>query len=106
MRAWILLAFLSGGGTAASAQTCSADLQIAQTLIGELRELDANGQRVQEMMLSGLKASIEQWVDQKQRCQADQVDAESQLRVEQAKMNEFQDQLDKLDQILAGIAGR
>jgi hypothetical protein len=35
-------------------------------------------------------------------CQGNQVDAEIQVRVEQAKMSELQDQLDKLDKILAG----
>jgi hypothetical protein len=38
-----------------------------------------------------------------QQCQSTLLDAESQFRTEQAKMNEIQDQFDKLDRDLADL---
>jgi hypothetical protein len=40
------------------------------------------------------------------RCQAEQAEAESQLRIEQNKMNDLQDQLDKLDKALSAYGAK
>jgi len=169
----MLLATLGIYAAPAAAQAVSQDLQIAQTLVTELRELrqelrntaasiqrvqivmyrlqaqaalvdkaaqrleqarseckgaeiqkkftatqiekaetrkrnsqNASEQRTEEELISGLQSSIEEMTEQTQRCQADQVDAENQFRTEQSKTNELEGQLEKLDQILAGFAGR
>jgi len=57
-------------------------------------------------LISGLQSSIQELAEQAQRCQVDQTDAENQLRTEQSKMSELESQLEKLDQSLAGFAGR
>jgi chromosome segregation ATPase len=49
-----------------------------------------------------LRAGVESLGNDQQQCQAREIEATSQLRDEQAKMNELQDQLDKLDRTLAG----
>jgi chromosome segregation ATPase len=51
-----------------------------------------------------LKAGLESLGNDQQQCQAREIEAGGQLRDEQAKMNELQDQLDKLDKTLAGNA--
>lgn len=48
-----------------------------------------------------LKGSLEMVALQEQQCQTTIVDAEVNLRAEQAKMNDLQDQFDKLDRALA-----
>ncbi len=41
-----------------------------------------------------------------QQCQLREAEADTQFRAEQAKMNELQDQLDKLDKVLAAVGGK
>jgi len=55
-----------------------------------------------EQMMVNFQETMEMFTTQAQECQAEQVDAENQLRTEQAKMNELDDQLNQLDQILTG----
>lgn len=50
-----------------------------------------------------LKSNLEMLTVQDQQCQSTLVDVESQLRTEQAKMSELQDQFDKLDRALADV---
>jgi len=50
-----------------------------------------------------LKNTLEMLSAQEQQCQSNLIDVETQLRTEQAKMNEFQDQFDKLDRALADV---
>ena len=59
-------------------------------------------QRAEEEVLARLKSSIEMWAGEEQQCQVEQVDAETQFRTEDAKVKDLQDQLDKLDKVLAG----
>jgi uncharacterized protein YhaN len=54
-----------------------------------------------EEQLSQLRSSSEQSASLEQQCQIDQADAQTQLQAEQAKMNDLQDQLDRLDKVLA-----
>jgi len=52
------------------------------------------------------KAAAARLAEQEQQCQIEQVDAETQFRTEQAKMNDFQDQLSRLDTTLAAYGGK
>jgi chromosome segregation ATPase len=53
-----------------------------------------------------LKGNLEMLAVQEQQCQSTLLDAENQFRAEQAKMNDFQDQFDKLDRTLADLTRR
>jgi chromosome segregation ATPase len=55
-----------------------------------------------EQVIFQLQANTEMWASQAQQCQGEQADAEAQFRVEQAKMNELENQLEQLDRVLAG----
>jgi chromosome segregation ATPase len=63
-------------------------------------------QKAAEEMLSNLKSSVEMFDTEEQQCQVERADAENQFRTEQAKMNGLEDQLDKLDRVLAGHASK
>jgi HAMP domain-containing protein len=53
--------------------------------------------------INRLKNNLEMLTAQEQQCQSTLIDVETQLRTEQAKMNELQDQFDKLDRALADV---
>jgi chromosome segregation ATPase len=53
--------------------------------------------------IARLKGNLEMLAVQEQQCQSTLLDADSQVRAEQAKMNEIQDQFDKLDRALADV---
>jgi chromosome segregation ATPase len=53
--------------------------------------------------IARLKGNLEVLAAQEQQCQSTLLDAEGQFRTEQAKMNELQDQFDKLDRDLANL---
>lgn len=55
----------------------------------------------QEQALTNLKSNLEMAATEDRECQGRVTEADLQLRAEQAKMTELQDQLDKLDKILA-----
>ena len=55
-----------------------------------------------EQLIADLQPSLVILMGQAQQCQPEQIDAENQFRAEQAKMNELQNQLEQLDQVLAG----
>ncbi len=59
-------------------------------------------QKAAEAELQQLRLFTEQLASQEQQCQIEQAEADNQFRQEQAKMNDLQDQLDKLDRVLAG----
>jgi predicted nucleic acid-binding Zn-ribbon protein len=74
---------------------------------GEARKRNSQNpsdQRAAEEMLSGLKSSIQMWDGNEQQCEIEQADLETQFRTEQTKMNDLQDQLDKLDRLLASTS--
>ena len=58
-------------------------------------------QKAAEAELQRLRSFTEQLTSQEQQCQIEQAEADSQFRLEQAKMNDLQDQLEKLDRVLA-----
>ena len=76
--------------------------QIEQAETRKRNAQNPSDQRAAEEMLSNLKDSDEMWASQEQECQIEQTEAETQFRAEQAKMNDLQAQLDKLDRLLAG----
>jgi chromosome segregation ATPase len=80
----------------------------AQIQMTEGRRRDSQNaadQKAAEAMLVQLKSNDDALTDAEQQCRPGEIDAETQLRAEQAKMNELQDKLDKLDRALAGLAG-
>jgi hypothetical protein len=73
----------------------------------ELRTVQnpADQKRVEEMIARLRPASVKIAGDE-QQCQVREAEADRQARAEQAKMNDLQDQLDKLDKVLAGLGGK
>jgi chromosome segregation ATPase len=59
-------------------------------------------QQSAEALLTLLNSQIEMAAKQEQDCQAPRAEAENEFRNEDAKMNELQEQLDRLDKALAG----
>jgi hypothetical protein len=59
--------------------------------------------KVAEEMLPRLKSNLEMFTSQEQQCRATEADADSLFRAERAKTSELEDQLDKLDKVLAGV---
>ena len=59
-------------------------------------------QKANEDALAQLRAESETIAKQEQDCQAPRVEAETDFRNEEAKMNDLQDQLERLDKTLAG----
>src|SRR6185295_648670 len=76
--------------------------QIERTETAKRSAQNASDRQAAEDTLARLRSSAEMLASDARECQGNQVDAEIQVRTEQAKMSELQDQLDKLDRILAG----
>jgi hypothetical protein len=56
-----------------------------------------------EDMVARIKSNLEMWTTQEQQCHTAEADADTQYRAERAKTTELEDQLDKLDKLLAGF---
>jgi hypothetical protein len=80
--------------------------QIERTEAAKRNAQNSAERQAAEEMLANLKSTAEMFASEAGDCQRDQVDAEIQVRAEQAKMSELQDQLDKLDKVLAGDGRR
>jgi chromosome segregation ATPase len=80
--------------------------QIERTEAAKRNAQTTSDRQAAEEMLANLKSSAEMFASEASDCQRDQVDAEIRVRAEQAKMSELQDQLDKLDKVLAGDGRR
>ena len=65
---------------------------------------DAKERKNREDMLAGIKLNAEQLAAVEQRLQSREIDAETQLRAEQAKLADLQDQLDRLDKLLDSLS--
>jgi hypothetical protein len=63
-------------------------------------------QRNAEETVARMKSAATMYESEEQQCQAREAEAETQARTEQTKMNDLQDQLDKLDKILAGLGAK
>lgn len=80
--------------------------QIEQTESAKWSAQNASDRQAAEDMLVRLRSSAEMFASEARDCQGNQVDAEIQVRAEQAKMSELQDQLERLDKVLAGDGRR
>jgi len=80
--------------------------QIERTEVAKRNAQNTSDRQAAEEMLANLKSTAEMFASEMGDCQRDQVEAEIQLRAEQAKMSELQDQLEKLDKVLAGDGRR
>jgi chromosome segregation ATPase len=60
-------------------------------------------QKQAEEMLGRLKSQMDMFANEEQQCQVRESDADTQYRAERAKMAELEDQLEKLDKVLAGV---
>ena len=78
--------------------------QIEQAETLHRNSKDQAEQKSAEEALPQLKASVQELVSEEQQCQVEQAEAENQFRSEQGKLNDLQDQLDKLDRILVGLS--
>jgi len=67
---------------------------------------DTGAQKMFDRNVANLKSAVVALAIEVPRCQAEQAGAESELRSEQNKMNELQDQLEKLDKALAVYSGK
>lgn len=88
--------------TQAQQKLLAADIEQAETR--KRNSQNASDQTAADQIISQLQSSLETSNSEMQQCQVEQSDAESQFRAEQSKMTELQDQLDQLDQVLAGHA--
>jgi hypothetical protein len=80
--------------------------QIEQTESAKRSAQSASDRQAAEEILVRLRSSAEMFASEARDCQGNQVDAEIQVRAEQAKMSELQDQLERLDKVLAGDGRR
>jgi hypothetical protein len=80
--------------------------QIEQIESAKRNAQNASDRQAAEEMLARLRSSAEMFASEARDCQANQVDAEIQVRTEQSKMSELQDQLERLDKVLAGDGRR
>ena len=80
--------------------------QIDQTEARRRSSQNSSEQKAAEETLSNFRSSMEALATEEQQCQIERADAENQLRAEQAKMNDLQGQLDKLDRVLAGYGSK
>ncbi len=61
---------------------------------------DANARQTAQMMIVPMKARLQSMDDDEQQAQVKLVEAEEQLRIEQAKLGELEAELDRLDKSL------
>ena len=79
----------------------AADLQAVQE--ATRITTDAEKARALQAEATELKRQVDLWSAEEQQWQARDAEAQSQLRGEQAKLDELQDTLDRLDKVLAGL---
>jgi chromosome segregation ATPase len=56
--------------------------------------------------IARLKAQLTMYANEEQQCQPRITDAQSQMQAAQARVEDFQGQLDRLDKLLAGASGK
>jgi chromosome segregation ATPase len=77
--------------------------QIEQTEARRRNAQNSADRNAAEEQIPMLRASAEELASQEQQCQTEEAEAQTQFQAEQAKMNDLQDQLDKLDKVLASV---
>lgn len=86
------------GNTQSEKQGVSARmLQMEENL---KRAQEEGTRKIYELQLAQMKPAAERIAADEQRFQSREIDAETQLRAEQAKLADLQDQLDRLDKLL------
>jgi predicted HTH domain antitoxin len=75
--------------------------QIEQAEARKQASQSPSDQQANEEMLSYLKAAAATSAAEGQQCQAQQIDSETRVQTEEAKMNDLQEQLEHLDRDLA-----
>lgn len=83
-------------------QRQNMESQIERTEASRRSSQNPVEQKSAENLLAQLRSEIELLAKQEQECQAPRAEAEAEFRNEDAKMNELQDQLERLDKTLAG----
>jgi hypothetical protein len=88
--------------TAAQNQQRNLAIQMQQMEEHLRGNIDPNDRKQTEDQLRRFKSSIEMFANDEQQCRAREAEADSQFRSERVKLSELEDQLDKLDKVLAG----
>jgi hypothetical protein len=83
----------------AAAQTASPDTQALKEESLKTTQNPAE-RKTMEDWLANEKPNLERTAADEQRLQSREIDAETQLRAEQTKLADLQDQLDRLDKLL------
>jgi chromosome segregation ATPase len=65
---------------------------------------DPKERKEMEDALAGTKVQLERMAADEQRLQSREIDAETQLRTEQNRLADLQDQLDRLDKLLDSLS--
>ena len=89
------------GCTHVQSQRKRTTAQIEQAEARARNSQKSPDQGAAEEALMNLKSYVETLATEEQQCQVEQSEAEAQFRAEQARMSDLQDQLDKLDRVLA-----
>lgn len=85
----------------AQAQRKMTSTQIQDAETRKRNSQDPSEQKAFEEQLRYLKLTIERLASEEPQCQVELVEAETQFRAEQIKMNDLHEQLDRLDKVLA-----
>jgi hypothetical protein len=88
--------------TGAQNQQRNLAIQVQQMEEHLRGNIDPNDRKQTEDQLRRFKSTIEMFANDEQQCHAREADADSQFRAERVKLSELEDQLDKLDKVLAG----
>jgi chromosome segregation ATPase len=80
--------------------------QMEEVRKGGVPVRDSLDQQSPAMRLASLQSSLQDLAAEEQRCQVEQAEAEGRFRMEQAKMNDLEDQLDRLDRALSAVPGK
>jgi len=86
-------------------QIRSINLQIEQYETRQRATQNPGEQKTIEDTIARLKPSLAQWTSDEQQCEPRQIDAQTQVQAAQARVDDFQSQLDKLDKLLAAVGG-
>ena len=89
---------------------CTSDQNQKKMMQGEIERneerlrttQDPNQRRQTEDLIARFKSQVEVLNNNEQQCRVREADADNAYRTEKAKMSELEDQLEKLDKVLAG----
>jgi hypothetical protein len=81
-------------------------MRVEQTEAQIRNTSDAAGKEALASQLEMFRSNLEGLTTESQLCPMREAEAEDRLRTEQAKMNDLDAQLDKLDKILSSLGGK